>query len=87
MPIRKVHKIIITTTTTFTTLRHTKEIDSDDFEEEDCERLCSGASYGEEIRVVCEATDGYYDIEFADGYKIDAISWYYLDGYTADGEE
>jgi hypothetical protein len=86
MPIRKIHTTT-TTTITFTTLRNTNELDSDDFEEEELERLCSGESYDEEIQVVCEATDGFYDIEFADGFKVYAISWYYLDGYTMYGEK
>jgi hypothetical protein len=83
MPIRKVPK----TFTTFTTLRNTNEIDRDDFEQSDIEHLKDGEADGVEVEVVCKATDGYFDIEFEDGYVIYAISWYYLDGYTDDSEE
>ncbi len=33
---------------------------------------------GQEVEVICEATDGYYDIMLPNGLQIDAISDYHL---------
>lgn len=86
MPIRTEIEVI-QKTHTFTTIRNTNYFSSDDFPEDDMEKLKNAERFGEEVEVMCEAADGYYDIVFDDGYKIDAISWYLLDGYTADGIE
>jgi hypothetical protein len=94
MPIRKDKQItVVETIRTFTTIRNTnyfssEDFSSEDFPRDDMDKMKNAERFGEEVEVVRESTDGYYDIEFvADGYKIYAISWLLLDGYTADGIE
>lgn len=92
MPIRKDKQItVVETIRTFTTIRNTNYFSGDDFsgeDRDDMDKLKNAERFDEEVEVVRESTDGYYDIEFvADGHKIYAISWLFLDGYTADGIE
>jgi hypothetical protein len=87
MPIRKDKQItVVETIRTFTTIRNTNYFSGEDFPYDDMEKLKNAERYGEEVEVVRESTDGFYDIVFDDGYEIDAITWL-LDGYTADGIE
>jgi hypothetical protein len=47
-------------------------------------RLFDAEESGEVVTIVCEATDGYFDIKFADGYSIEALSWWHLAGFDQD---
>jgi hypothetical protein len=94
MPIRKDKQItVVETIRTFTTIRNTnyfsdEDCSGEDFPYDDMDKLKNAERFGEEVEVVREYTNGYYDIEFvADGHKMYAISWLLLDGYTADGIE
>ena len=70
---------------TTTYLRNLTEVADDiiwAFGEEDGEKLLEAD--GCAVRVLAEATDGYWDIELLDGTRFDAISWYHLEGFTED---
>lgn len=75
-----------------TTLRNLRELTSEEWERDYGDPgqflpmlRCMDA---EELVVVnAQATDGYYDITLPSGIKIEAISWYHLDGFTKDGIE
>lgn len=59
-------------------LQYVDEVEPSDFalEQADYDRLC--AAIGEEVILLREAADGYFDIALADGTKFDAISTYHL---------
>lgn len=40
----------------------------------------------EYITVACEAADGYWDVDLANGMAISALSGYYFKGFTDDGQ-
>lgn len=62
-------------------LQKVSEFDETDFalESEAYEHLLDAT--GTSVEVLCEATDGYYDIRLSDGTTYDAISGYHLRGY------
>lgn len=71
---------------TITTLRFISDSHSSDFGEGEFGRqistkLLRTQKSGGVVRILREATDGYYDIELPDGTQVDAISWYHLVGY------
>lgn len=67
---------------TKTTLINIQEL-YDEFEwafEDEAQHLLDAE--GEQVEVLCEATDGYWDIRLANGKEFEAISWYHLVGFN-----
>lgn len=49
------------------------------------DRLKQAEDEGETVRVLREGSDGYYDVQFEDGTLFPVLSWYHLEGFTANG--
>lgn len=67
-----------------TTVINMNEVDWDG-EEDTRDLLKPVAECGAEVIVLCEATDGYYDVQLPNGAIVNALSWYHLDGFTENG--
>ena len=72
--------------TNTTTLQNIEEMYSelvDAYGEDVANALCDG----DEVAVGSECTDGFWNITLEDGTEVVGISWYHLEGFTADSEE
>lgn len=56
-------------------------------QEDILEQLKPVQECGAMVTVLCEVTDGYYDIELPNGDRVDALSWFHLEGFTEEGIE
>jgi hypothetical protein len=52
---------------------------------DDYNALVACEEYDLPVEVLCEATDGYYDVKTPSGRVINALSWWHLDGFTENG--
>lgn len=43
--------------------------------------LTEAENEGVDVLVLCEATDGYYDVQLPNGHVVHALSGYHLDGF------
>lgn len=69
----------------YTTIRNTLYQDFEELEPEAVIALRDVERSQQLVRVLCEATDGYYDVQLPDGTVFPALCWYHLDGFTVRG--
>lgn len=73
------------TVNVFTVIINTDHGDMDGLEQFEIDILRSAQENNICVEILNEATDGHFDIRFANGCVLDAISWYHLKGLNQDG--